>query len=378
MTAFAACLLTGVTLAGCGGSAASSAPVSSASGSTAAARQSPSPNPSTVAAGASLLVVRNAGHAEALWRIDPTTGRAVRVGRLDGRAARAEASPDGSAVAYLSVPEKGGPRVWLSSGSSAPKSVSLASAGVKYLYSATWLSPTRLLLCGATSGGAYHPDADRNCRFYALSTTSGQVRPFRNLRGVEPSAAPLIGKLAFVTFTHPGLYLGQKGMQGIDENLMLLDLRKKQAAPTLVISQQIYLGMMRMFNSPQLSPNGKYVLTMQTATDTGVTYSVCDALGGSAGLTVSSDCPAPCAAWNVGGTKVAFWGMGTVLDGESACVWVYDTESGELSKATAWAPTAGSTASTGRRPAISPSASPPSAHTLIRRSPWLQAETSTT
>ena len=324
VAALVACLLVATATAGCGGSTGSTA-------SSPSARPSPNTSPSTIATAASLLVVRKVGRTDTVWHLDPATGQAVGVGRLHGVAAQAEASPDGAVVAYLPAPEKQGPRVWLSYGSGAPRAVSLASAGLKYLDSATWLSPTRLLLCGATSGGAYYSGADRNDRFYVLSTTSGRVRPFRDLRGVDPSAGSRAGKLAFVTFTHPGLYLGVKGEQGINENLMLLDLRKKQAA-TLVISQQIYVGMMRMFNSPELAPSGKYVLTVQTGTDTGVTYSVCDALGGSVGLTISSDCPAPCAAWNAGGTKVGFWGMGTVLDDESARVWVYDTESGELSR----------------------------------------------
>lgn len=321
-----------VLLVGCGGSTGS--PAFSLSGSHAGTVPSPSPTAgaSGLSGSSSLLVVHDKGRSHTLWRLDPTTGQTVKVGDIPGKTSRAVVSPDGKSVAYLVDQGKGGPVIWLGYGPGAPKVLSLGSGGDGYVNGMTWISLTQLLVCGgpiSTENASPHRSA--NPRFYVLTVASGQVRPFRNLRGAEPSAAPGVGRVVFVKFTNPRRYRGQPGMAGIDENLMLFDLRKGAQAEIL-LSQQTYRGMFRAFNSPQLSPNGKYMITTATGTDVGVSYSLRD-ISGFDGLVVRASCPAPCAAWDTQSTKVAFWGDGPMLDDIATFVWVYDLKTGELSRA---------------------------------------------
>ena len=67
----------------------------------------------------------------------PSTARRPAAGDLPGFAGAVAVSPDGQNVAYL--PENGAPRVWIGFGPLAPRTISLAGAGVKRAYSFCWI-----------------------------------------------------------------------------------------------------------------------------------------------------------------------------------------------------------------------------------------------
>ena len=146
------------------------------------------------AAGEAVLVVRHAGGHDALWLLSPADGAATAAGELPGRAGVVAVSTAGS-VAYL--PESGAPRLWIGRGPFAPRTVSLAAAGVRRIDALTWVAGDRLLVSGVTKGAA-SPYRDR---LFLVDLTTGKTRAFRGLSGAEPSAAPAVGKVAYVKFT---------------------------------------------------------------------------------------------------------------------------------------------------------------------------------
>ena len=148
------------------------------------------------AAGPSVLTVRTSGGHDALWLVSPAGGSATSAGTLPGLAGSAAVSPDGANVAYL--PANGKPYIWLGYGALAPKTISLASAGLKRVGAMTWIDAEQLLVSASTGPRYFDLYA---ARLYTVDVKTGSVKAFRGLLGAEPSADPASGKVAYVRFT---------------------------------------------------------------------------------------------------------------------------------------------------------------------------------
>jgi len=222
----------------------------------------------------SLLVLRKEGKQVTVWRLNG--GKEEQIAQLPGQAALAAVSPDSKTVAYL--PMRAGRVLWLLDDTGQVKTLQLSARGLRVIDALTWISPSQVVLSGGpgTKGAEYYSDTrSERDRLYILSVATGTVKPFRNIRGTEPSAAPDAGKMTYVSFTNPRPYMGDKSLPGLDENLVLLNLEKKGAGQ-VVITGQIYVGMMRYFGTPQLASDGRNLLTRETYTDTSISYSLRD------------------------------------------------------------------------------------------------------
>jgi hypothetical protein len=281
------------------------------------------------AAGPSVLTTRTNGGHDTLWLVSPAGGSPTSAGTLPGLAGSAAVSPDGANVAYL--PENGKASIWLGYGPLAPKTISLASAGLKRVGAMTWNGAGQLLVSASTSPRYYDLYA---ARLYTVNVKTGSVKAFRGLLGAEPSADPASGKVAYVRFTkldggsarnnHTPLYR---------ESLRLLSVSGSGAGRTLTSAQYRLFAGQRAFSQPLLAPGAKWVLTGETGSDVRVTYTLYD----------TSDIAAPwlsvfapalqAAAWASDGGKVAFGGVvpspATLSD---ACVYVDDVSSGALTR----------------------------------------------
>jgi hypothetical protein len=266
-----------------------------------------------------VLVVRPASGHDTLWLVSPVDGTATAAGELPGVAGTAAVSPTGS-VAYL--PGNGAPRVWIGYGPLAPRTVSLAGAGVRRVDALTWVAGDKLLVAGVKKGRP-GPYTDR---LFLVDLTSGKTRAFRNLSGAEPSAALAVGKVAYDQFklisaatrAKPAVYR---------ESLKLLSLSHGGAGRTVWTDQYELPADHRALSQPQVSPRGDWFLTGETGSDVRVTYAVRDA-DGMPLLTVFTPAVQAGGGWDAGGTRTAF--AGSLLDDSSACVWVYDTAAGAL------------------------------------------------
>jgi hypothetical protein len=275
------------------------------------------------AAGEAVLVVRHASGHDALWLLSPTDGAATAAGELPGLAGAAAVSPAGS-VAYL--PENQAPRIWIGHGPFAPRTVSLAAAGVRRIDALTWVAADRLLVSGVKKGFA-SPYRDR---LFLVDLTTGKTRAFRGLSGAEPSAAPAVGKVAYVKFTT--LVAGTKTKAPvIRESLKVLSLTHGGAGRTVWTDEYQLWADHRAFSHPQLAPDGRWFLTGETGSDVRVTYAIRDA-GGNPLLTLFTVAVQAGAGWDATSTRTAFAGA---VDGPgefNACVWVYDVASGSLTR----------------------------------------------
>jgi len=276
-------------------------------------------------AGAALLVVRRAGAKDDLVRL--AGGTAQTVGTLPGRAAGAIAAPDGSAVAYL--PMKWGPRFWVATPTGEVSMVSLAGLGVTFVDAVTWASPTQLIVSGGKQQG--EPDSDKDF-LYEVTAGSWTAKPFRGLRGAQPSAAPQAGTFAFVRVTDVGPAADRPWARKLREQLLLLDLAG-DAAPT-VIQTATYSSTldMRYFYEPQLAPDGEHVVTSTSGADMTVDYRVWSIRGGKALYHKRATCPGQAGgAWDAAGARLALWGIPvTPGSGTKARVWVYDLSTGSV------------------------------------------------
>ncbi len=285
-------------------------------------------SPGTLSAAPSsqrILVVRRAGDHDALWLVSPADGIAVPAGALPGVAGHVAMSPDGLNVAYL--PASQAPRVWIGYGPKAPKTVSLARAGVKAVDGLTWISSDRILVSGTISGT--HADVYRD-RLFVVTVSTGAVRAFRDLRGTEPNAAPGVGKVTYVRLTtvapgdaqHPDAPL-------IRESLRILDLAGSGGGREVAFERYRRFVDYRAFQEPKLAPGGAWLFTGQTGSDVSVTYSLRGAIGGYPFLTLSSG-NLPAAAWDATGHKVAFAATPTPFTQSSISVWAFDVVTGAM------------------------------------------------
>ena len=281
------------------------------------------------AAGPSVLTLRTDGGHDALWLVPPDGGSPAAAGTLPGVAGSAAVSPDGANVAYS--PSNGKPSIWLGYGTLAPKTISLASAGLKSVGGMTWISADQLLVSGSTNGRYSDP---HTARLYTVDVKTGSVKAFHGLTGAEPSADPASGKVAYVRFSrldggstrnnHAPLYR---------ESLKLADIVKGGAGRTLASAQYRLFADQRAFSRPQLAPGAKWILTGETGSDVRVTYTLYD----------TSDIAAPwlsvfapalqTAAWAPDGSSVAFGGVvASPAMLSDACVYVDDVTSGALTR----------------------------------------------
>jgi hypothetical protein len=277
--------------------------------------------------GAALLVVRRAGARDDLARLAGETSQTV--GALPGRALRAVRAPDGSAVAYL--PMKGGPRFWVATPSGEVKTVSLIALGVTSVEALTWTSPTQLVVAGSKQRREPYPAKDH---LYEVTAGTWTVRPFRGLRGAEPSAAPQVGTLVFVRITDVGKAPGLPWARKLREQLLLLDL--DSAAAPKVIKTETYPSTLdiRAFREPQLAPDGRHVATSTSGSDVSVTYRIWSIHVGKALYEKRTACLGPAiGAWDATGTRLAFCGLVSTPDWDMmARVWIYDLAKGTVSR----------------------------------------------
>jgi hypothetical protein len=271
----------------------------------------------------SVLVVRGAGDHDALWMLSPLDGTPTAAGELPGKAGSVAVSSDAANVAYL--PANGAPRVWVGYGPLGPRTVSLAALSVKRTDSFCWIDDHRLLVAGATARNA----SLRLDRLYLVNAATGAARSFRGLTGAEPSAAPGVGKVAYVRFAlvAPGTQANGDAPT-IRESLKLLNLSRPGAGRTVFSEQYQLFADHRAFSQPQVSPDATWFLTGETGSDVRVTYSVRDRWGYPM-LSVFTPALQAGAGWDASGRRTAFAGVVGNFD-TAACVWVYDVGSGSL------------------------------------------------
>jgi hypothetical protein len=283
-------------------------------------------------AGPSLLTARSAGGHDALWLVSPAGGPATAAGTLPGLAGSAAVAPDGANVAYL--PASGKPQVWLGYGVLAPKTISLASAGLKWVGGMTWIGADRLLVSASTNRRYFDL---HTARLYTVNATTGAVTAFRGLAGAEPSADVASGKVAYVRFAKLDGGSASNGHAPLyRESLKLLSLRGSGAGRTLSSEQYRPAADQRAFSQPQLAPGGAWVLTGVTGSDVRVTYRLFDT-GDIAMPWLTVFAPTlQAAAWTPDGGRVAFGGVTPSPDTFSdSCVYVDDVTSGALTRSPA-------------------------------------------
>jgi hypothetical protein len=281
------------------------------------------------AAGSSVLTTRTSGGHDALWLVSPAGGSPTAAGTLPGVAGSVAVSPDGANVAYL--PANGKPSIWLGYGALAPKTISLAPAGIRTTGGMTWTSADQLLVSGSASRRYYDL---RKARLYTVDVRTGSVKAFRGLVGAEPSADAASGKVAYVHFTRLDGGSASNGHTPLyRESLRLLNLNGSGAGRTLTWEQYRPMADQRAFSQPQLAPGGEWVLAGVTGSDVRVTYRLLDTSDiAMPWLTVFA--PAlEAAAWAPAGGSVAFGGVvpspGMLSD---SCVYVDDVTSGALTR----------------------------------------------
>lgn len=267
------------------------------------------------------LVVRPADGHDTLWLVSPTDGTATSVGELPGMAGAAAVSPDGS-VAYL--PENGAPQIWIGWGPLAPLHASLSSAGVRRIDGLTWVDANRLLVSGVKTGRA-DPYRDR---LFLVDVTTGKTRAFRDLSGAEPSAAPAMGKAAYVRFKLVSAATRKKPAV-YRESLKVLSISGGGAGRTVWTDQYSLPADHRALSRPQIAPRADWFLTGETGSDVRVTYAVRDA-DGMPTLTVYTPAVQAGGGWDATGKRTAFAGALLGSGDGGACVWVYDVQSGNL------------------------------------------------
>lgn len=271
------------------------------------------------AAGESVLVVRRAGDHDALWLLS-TVGIPTAAGDLPGFAGSVAVSPDGKNVAYL--PANGAPRVWIGYGPLAPRWISLAGAGVKRVASFCWIDASRLLVSGVTRANADYFSG----RLFLVNAATGKARSFRDLAGIEPSAAAAVGKVAYVKVTA----LSGGRTPTVSESLRVLRLGGSGAGRTVWSEQYTLFAGHRAFSHPQVSPDAAWFLTGETGSDVRVTYSIRDRNGYPL-LSLFAPALQAGAGWDATGRRTAFAGVPEPSGpGDRACVWIYDVDAGSL------------------------------------------------
>jgi hypothetical protein len=169
-------------------------------------------------------------------------------------------------------------------------------------------------------------------RLYLVNAATGKVRAFRDLRGTEPFAAPVAGKVAYVKLTTivPGTRRNNY-TPTVRESLKILSLTGRGSGRTVWAEQYQVPAEYRAFSRPQVSPDGSWFLTGTTGSDVRVTYAIRDR-NGNPSLTLFTPAIQVGAGWDASGRRTAFAGVIDAISDSTACVWVYDTVAGSLTR----------------------------------------------
>ncbi len=274
------------------------------------------------AAAETILTLRMQGDHDTMWLVS-NEGTATAAGELPGTAEMVAASPDGSSVAYM--PFEGKPFVWIGYGPAAPKTIPLASAGIKTITGLTWISETQLVVSGsakALSGYGYYD------KLYTVDVASGAVAPFRRLSGTDPYAAPSAGKLMYVNFK-----VVKKGKtQRVTETLMLADINGSGAGRQLDSDVYTLPAAYRAFAAPELAPGGDWFAYGTTGSDVSVRYTIdfVDSETWQPWLTMWM--PTPLAiAWAPASPLLALGGSAVGPD-DHGSVYIFDVAGGDVGR----------------------------------------------
>ena len=304
------------------------------------------PSATRAAATGSIIVVQRAGTQDSLWSVSPAGAGAVKLIDLPFRPARMVGSPDAGKIAIL--PSPGRARIYVYDIAGAKlTALSFAPRGVRRIHGLTWLSSTKILVSATKSTRVMkYPLTDR---LYTIRTTGGKPAAFRRLRGTEPTAAPGAARLLYVRFRDAGRNAADPRSRLVVEDLMSLKLAP--GSKPRVVKHARYPDSLdiRRFRDPDVSPDGKYVVSSTTGSDVSVAYAVRRVATGKLVRAKRTTLgPRDRTAWSHGSDRVAFWGMPPSGNMQTAAVYVCEvaskkvTREGQFSKVAvaglAWAP----------------------------------------
>jgi len=306
--------------------AAAAAPGAGAAGTRAATERAPAA-PRAAATG-SIIVVRRAGGQDSLWRVSPADAGAAKLVDLPFRPARMAGSPDTGKIAILPAP--GGARIYVYDIAGAKlTALSFATLGVRRIDGFTWVSSTRILVSAATTTRAMqYPFADR---LYTIATTGGKPVAFRGLHGTEPSAAPGADRLLYVRFRDAGPNAADPQSRLVVEDLMSLKLAPGGKPEVVKHARYSDSYDIRLYRDPDVSADGKYVVSSTTGSDVSATYAVRRVATGKLVCSKRTTLgPRDRTAWNHAGDRVAFWGMPPAGNMLTAALYVCDVATAKI------------------------------------------------
>ena len=283
---------------------------------------------SRAAATGSIIVVKRAGAQDSLWSVSPTGAGAAKLIDLKFRPARMVGSPDHGKIAILPSPGRARIYVYDIAGDTLT-ALSFAPRGVRRIDGLTWLSSTKILVSATRSSRVTkYPLTDR---LYTITTTGGKPVAFRRLRGTEPSAAPGAARLLYVRLRDAGRSAADPRSRMVVEDLMSLKLAP--GSKPGVVKQVRYPDSLdiRRFRDPDVSPNGRYVVSSTTGSDVSVIYAVRRVASGRLVRAKRTTLgPRDRTAWSDSSSRLAFWGMPPSGNMQSAALYVYDVASTKI------------------------------------------------
>jgi hypothetical protein len=285
------------------------------------------PSVTRAAATGTIIVVKRAGTQDSLWSVSPAGAGATKLIDLPFRPGRMVGSPDHGKIAIL--PSPGRARIYVYDVAGAKlTALSFAPRGVRRIDGLTWLSSARILVSATKSSRVTkYPLTDR---LYTITTTGGKPVAFRGLRGTEPSAAPGAARLLYVRLRDGGTAADPRSRMVVED---LMSLRLAPGSKPHVVKHARYTDSLdiRRFRDPDVSPDGKYVVSSTTGSDVSVTYAVRRVASGRLVRAKNTTLgPRDRTAWSHGSSKVAFWGMPPSGNMQSAALYVYDVASTKI------------------------------------------------
>jgi Tol biopolymer transport system component len=262
--------------------------------------------------------------------VSPAGAGATKLIDLPFRPARMAGSPDGRRIALLPVPARA--RIYVYDIARARlTALSFAARGVRRIDGLTWLSSTKILVSATTrSRVTKYPLTDR---LYTITTTGRKPVVFRRLRGTEPSAAPGAARLLYVRFRDAGRNPADPRSRMVVEDLMSLKLAPGSKPRVLKHARYPDSFDIRRFRDPDVSPDGRYVVSSTTGSDVSVSYAVRRVASGKLVRAKKTTLgPRARTAWSHGGDRVAFWGMPPSGNMQIAAVYVCDVASGKVTR----------------------------------------------
>lgn len=285
-----------------------------------------SPSPAVTRAdvdGAIVVVRKDTGGPWTLWRVTPAAGVEARLAELPFEPSAATPSPARTKVVYQ-------PLMWrkklalklavLDVASGRVKTIAVRGGQLRQVSTLTWLSESQLLVSGPPPGIRSGPEVDL---LVQVNAKTGAGSSFRGLQGSDPDAATESGKLVYVTAEKAPEGGGAYDGPAVRETLMMASL-DNESAPAPVVegygNDPELTAAHRVMAEPSLSPDGAYVLTVETGSDPQLTYT----LRGVDDASVLFDkfvYGNPSGEWSADG-RVAFWGIGPVRP-NAMRIWVY-------------------------------------------------------